>query len=169
MIAIVPKTARPMRQVRPTMSPLAVADRRDAVQRALDAGAVVVAELADALDDVVEVVARHFGVAERDLVALVARLREPAEVHARFPGARHDCQVRSGRPSMMRRENREQIFEIIGHFVLVLSALRLICGGAFDGFRGRKGFIDIFQCMHLLTRWVAGGSRYGAGPCRASW
>ena len=51
MMATVPKTARPTRQVRPTIAPLAVADRRDAVQRALDAGAVVVAELADALHD----------------------------------------------------------------------------------------------------------------------
>ena len=57
---IVPYTARPTRQVRPTILPAAVADAGDAVQRALDAGAVVVAELADALDHVLEVVLGHF-------------------------------------------------------------------------------------------------------------
>ena len=50
------------------------------MQRPLDPGAVVVAELPDALRDIVEVFARDFGVVEGNLVALEARLRQPTQV-----------------------------------------------------------------------------------------
>ena len=59
----------------------AVADGRDAVQRALDPGAVVVAERADALDDVLDVPLGHLAVEEATSPVGEARLRPPAEVH----------------------------------------------------------------------------------------
>ena len=59
----------------------AVADARDAVQRALDAGAVVFAELADARDDVLDVALGDLALAEHDLPAGEAGLRQAAEVH----------------------------------------------------------------------------------------
>src|SRR5262249_52110910 len=58
-----------------------VADAGDAVQRALDAGAIVVAELADVGDDVIEVGLGHFDVAEHHLPAGIARLRKAAQIH----------------------------------------------------------------------------------------
>ena len=62
-------------------APAAVADAGDAVQRALDAGAVVFAELADARDHVIDVALGYLALAEHDLAVGEARLRQPAEVH----------------------------------------------------------------------------------------
>ncbi len=81
---IVPNTARPTRQVRPTIWPFAVAYARDTVQRALDARAVVGGELADAGDDGVDVLLGDLRLAEDDLFAGIARLRHPAEVEDDF-------------------------------------------------------------------------------------
>ena len=92
MMAMVPKTARPTRQVRPIDPALAVADRRDAVQRALDAGAVVVAELADAAHHVVDVF-----LADGDVGELVSRARGSAPP-ARAPGP---CTTSSRPPSAL--------------------------------------------------------------------
>ena len=58
-----------------------VADAADAVEGALDAGAVVIAEVTDVLDDELEVLFRHFFVAEHDFAAGVARLGQTAEIH----------------------------------------------------------------------------------------
>src|SRR5262249_28279654 len=62
-------------------APLAVANRRDAVQRALDAGPVVVAELADPRDDVLDVLGGDLAVVERDLPPGEARLGRASQVH----------------------------------------------------------------------------------------
>jgi hypothetical protein len=59
----------------------AVADGRDTVQRARDARAVILAEGADAVGHVVEVLARYVVVAEKALGVAVARLGQAAKVH----------------------------------------------------------------------------------------
>ena len=82
MISMVPKTARPTRQVRPDDLAAPIADGADAVERALDAGAVVIAERADVIDDVLDVLLVDLAV-EQDLLAAAAeaRLGSAAEVH----------------------------------------------------------------------------------------
>src|SRR5690606_14829489 len=60
---------------------LAVAYRRDSMQRAFDAGAVVGAELADGRDDVIDVGAGHCLVGEVDGAPREARLGQASEVH----------------------------------------------------------------------------------------
>ncbi len=70
-----------MRQVRPTISPLAVADRRDAVQRALDAGAVVVAEMTDAPFNIGEVVTGDVITGNGKLVLMEAGFRHTTKIH----------------------------------------------------------------------------------------
>ena len=96
-MSIVPKTARPTRQVRPTTLPARLRMARDAVQGALDAGAVVVAEGADALDDVVDVGLDDLPVEEHLLAVREARLRAAPEVE------HHLEQVRAVRRSRCRR------------------------------------------------------------------
>ena len=60
----------------------AIADGADAVQRALDAGAVVVAERADVVDDVLDVLLGHLALEQHLLAAAAeARLGRAAEVH----------------------------------------------------------------------------------------
>jgi hypothetical protein len=54
------------------------------VQRPLDAGAVVVAEVADPFDDVVQILGRNRLGPEEDLAAGQTRLRLAAEVHDDF-------------------------------------------------------------------------------------
>ncbi len=54
-MAIVPKTARPDATGQADHAALAIADRRDAVERTLDARAIVVAKVADASDDELDV------------------------------------------------------------------------------------------------------------------
>ena len=76
MISIVPKTARPMRHVRPTILPLRLRMARDAVERPLDAGAVVVPERADVVDDVLDVLLGDLALQQHRLAAAAeARLR----------------------------------------------------------------------------------------------
>ena len=60
---------------------LAIADGGDAVQGALDAGAVVRAEIADVADHLLQVVTRRLVRAERELRVGEARLGQAAEVH----------------------------------------------------------------------------------------
>ena len=96
MIAIVPKTARPTRQVRPTIAPVAVADRRDAVQRALDAGAIVVAEMTDAPFNVGEVVAGDVIAGDGKLVFMESRFRHASEIHARSQSTHHVTDLAGG-------------------------------------------------------------------------
>ena len=88
------------------------------MQRALDAGAVVVAEIADAADDVFEIVLRHLHVAERRLAAGEARLRLPAEVE-------HDLQqlvlidALAQRPDDVRRQRLQHRVQVVGDQLLV--------------------------------------------------
>src|SRR5205085_421670 len=63
---------------------LAIANGRDAVQRALDAGAIVVAERADALHDVVDVFLGHRVGRQQHLAPGQSRLGLAAEVHHHF-------------------------------------------------------------------------------------
>ena len=74
MISIVPNTARPMRAVRPTILPLRLRIARDAMQRPLDSGAVVLAERADVVDDVLDVLVGHLAL-EQHLLAAGAETR----------------------------------------------------------------------------------------------
>jgi len=80
MIAIVPKTARPMRQVSPTTIParLRIAEMRWRVR------SIILAEVADVLDDVFEVFARDVGVVEFDFAPVVARCGLPPEIEDQF-------------------------------------------------------------------------------------
>ena len=68
----------------PNHSPAPIADGGDAVQRALDARAVVLAKGADALDNVQDVVARHGIGAEDGLASRIPRLGLPPEIHYDF-------------------------------------------------------------------------------------
>ena len=61
--------------------PCPVAERADAMERPLDAGAVVAAELADVADDGGDVLGGDLAVAQDLLAAGEPRLGEPAEVH----------------------------------------------------------------------------------------
>src|SRR5690606_7892514 len=61
-----------------------VADAGDAVERALNAGAVVVAEFTDVRDDVLDVALGHLPFAEHDLPAGEPRLRQAPQVHDHF-------------------------------------------------------------------------------------
>ena len=63
---------------------LAVADGRDAMQRALDAGAVVLAEIAHVLDHHLQVGQRDLVLAQHHLAVAKARLRQAAQVHHDF-------------------------------------------------------------------------------------
>ena len=78
---MVPKTARPTRRVRPTTSSLAVPDGGDAVEGALDAGAVVRGEHAQLLDHVVDLFDPDRIAAQLHHFVREARLRRAAEVH----------------------------------------------------------------------------------------
>src|SRR5262249_14444879 len=62
-------------------APGPVSDSRNAVQGALDSGAVVVAKSSDALGHVVEVGVRDDVAAQDDLTARIARFGLPAQVH----------------------------------------------------------------------------------------
>ena len=79
-MSMVPKTARPTRQVRPTMRALAVADGGDAVQRALDAGAVVVAKFPNPPDSKRQIVSRDHLLTENDVALWKASRWNPPEI-----------------------------------------------------------------------------------------
>ena len=115
MISMVPKTARPTRQVRPTTLPIAVADGADPVQRALDAGAVVVAEGAHVVHHVLDVLGRDLAIDE-DLLTTGAPetgLRSATQVHDDLDDvgqARHLPQT----VGELRRQGVEQGLQVIG-------------------------------------------------------
>lgn len=135
------------------------------MKRSLDARTVVTAELPNALRDICEVGTRHFGITERDLIALVPRLRAATEVHDDFQEGIAIAKF-SQRRLDVRGENRKQIFEIIGHFMLVLPTLIRRLGCAFDRFRCVKGNVDIFQSSTFLpAEWLGapGTARARAG------
>src|SRR4029078_365000 len=96
----------------------AIADETDAVQRALDAGAVVIAEIADVVDHELQVVFGDLFMAEHHFAAGGAGLGQPAEVH-------HDLKQvgaafgRAQRLDDARRESIEQQVEVIGDDLFV--------------------------------------------------
>jgi hypothetical protein len=98
---------------------VAIADGRDAVERALDAGPVVVPERADVLDDEGDVGVVDLALQERYLRVGEARLRASTEVH-------HDLDerllLRQGVDGVddLRREGREQGVEVVDRFPLAV-------------------------------------------------
>ena len=62
----------------------AVANCRDAMQRARDASAVILAEHADAVDHIVDIVLRNLVIAQEPLMATIARFGQPAQIHNNF-------------------------------------------------------------------------------------
>ncbi len=83
-MSVVPYTARPTRQVSPTILLTAVADGRDAVQRALHPGAVVRVECTDALDHVVDLLMRDLSLAEHLFTVHITGGRQPPQVQDHF-------------------------------------------------------------------------------------
>ena len=101
---------------------VAVADGADAVERPLDAGAVVVAERADVLDDEGDVGLVDLALEERHLRIREARLRPPAEVHDDLDEGGPVRQGMDGGDDLG-RQGREQRVEVVDRFAL---AVRLI-------------------------------------------
>ncbi len=118
--------------------------QRDAVERALDAGAVVVAEVADVVDDEVEVVFGHLAVAEHDFAAGVAGLGQAAKVH-------HDLEQAAAHLRRLepfpegRRQRRQQEVEVIGDDALGKDADRFVCHLAWHRVR---------TCPGRLLQWI---------------
>ena len=80
MISIVPKTARPTRAVKPDDLTRTIANRRDAMQRLLDARAIVGTERRQARDDLLQILLGHEVIRQEDEVVDVARFRRPPEI-----------------------------------------------------------------------------------------
>ena len=97
--------------------PAAVADRADPVERALDAGAVVVAEAPDVLHHVRDVGVGDLTLEERDLARRIAGLGLPAEVEDDLDQGRAVGQGRD-RLDDLRRQRREEDVEIVGGCLL---------------------------------------------------
>ena len=99
---------------------VAVADRADAVERALDARAVVVAERADVVHDVGDVAIADLAIEQRDLGRRVAGLRPAAQVQ-------HDLdqglavRQRMDRLHDLRRQRRQEHVEVVHRLALALA------------------------------------------------
>ena len=111
----------------PDDAPRPVADRGDAMQRALDAGAVVVAELADVVGDVLQVGGRNGMVCEQYLASrhaslgLAAQVEDDLEQLARVDAlVQGPCQVRRQRT----REQLDFLIPVRGTRRLRLTGLR---------------------------------------------
>ena len=129
-----------------------VADGADAMERALDAGAVVVAEGADVVDDVLQVGLDDLALEEHGLAAAAeASLRAPAEVH-------HDLdQVALRRQGLqggdeLGRQGGEQSVEVVGHLAELGASARA---------RGRSRLIAPSCIGRLVYRLVHRGSFIG--------
>jgi hypothetical protein len=92
--------------------PAAVADARDAVERAFDPGAVIVTEIPDALDNVFEVLIGDFAAAEHDFTPGIARFGEAPKVHHNFE-ERGAPFIAAERFDDMYRKRFEQQIEVI--------------------------------------------------------
>ena len=90
------------------------------MERPLDAGAVVVAERADVLDDVGDVRLGDLALEEAHLRIREARLGPPAQVHDDLD---ERIAVRQGvdRGDDLRRQRREQGVEVVDRFALAIS------------------------------------------------
>ena len=93
----------------------AVADGADAVERALDAGAVVVTERADVVDHVLDVLRLDLAV-EQDLLAATAEagLRPAAEVHDDLDDAAYALEGAHALADLGRQRLEERL-EVVGH------------------------------------------------------
>jgi hypothetical protein len=88
------------------------------VERAFDAGAVVVAEIADVVDHELKVLFGHFFMAEHDFAPRVAGLRKTAEVHDDF----EEVNAALGfvqRLDNARRERLKQQVQVVGDDLFV--------------------------------------------------
>ena len=122
----------------------AVADARDAVQRALDTGAVVFAEMPDALGDIVEILAGHVHLTKQGFAVAIARFGSPTQVQ-------HDLDqvgavvLRFQGPQDGRRQSHQDLLQVIGNFLFAVGAAhqRVVAGrdGAADGTAGEVGII----------------------------
>ena len=88
-----------------------IADRGNAVQRALDTGAIVVAERADPVGDVNEILSRDIDIREQDLLVRVPGFGNPAQIeHDLDQTAAMRLSRRSpDRLRNMRRQHRQKI------------------------------------------------------------
>ncbi len=113
MISMVPKTARPDAAGEAHDLAAAVADGTDAVEGSLDAGAVVLAERADVVDDVLDVVRPDLTI-EQDLLATTteARLRAAAKVHHHLDDAAHVIELTHALADL-RRQRIDERLEVI--------------------------------------------------------
>jgi hypothetical protein len=110
-----------------------VADGADSVERALDAGAVVLAERADVVHDVLDVTVDDLAL-EQDLLpaAPEARLRTAAQVHDHLDEIPIGGQLLDGGDDLG-RERGEECVEVVGH----LPTLDAGHGFSFPARRGR--------------------------------
>ena len=107
--------------------PRSVANGGDTVERPFDAGAIVVAEVADALGRMGKIVTRDVGDGEHHLLVLEARHRLPPEIHDDLDQAAPGMLVlqRHHRPGDRGGQHSQQIVDRIGDLGLVaLAAFR---------------------------------------------
>ncbi len=98
-----------------------IADRADPVERALDAGPVVVAKAADMLDHKVKIRLDDLAVQEPHLRVRKARLRPTAEVHHHLD-QRHAIRQRVDRIDDFGGQGGQERVEIIDRFAVTLCA-----------------------------------------------
>ena len=98
---------------------VAVADRRDAVERPLDARPVVVPEAPDVVDDVGDVRLGHLPVEEDRLAVREARLRATPEVEDHLDELGLVGQGVDGRHDLLRQRAEEQV-EVVHRFAVAV-------------------------------------------------
>ncbi len=113
MMSIVPKTARPMRQVRPTTFPARLRMALIRWRVALDPGAVVVAEDADVIHDVADVGLGHLALEEHLLPVGETRLRAAAKIHHDLEQVAAVGERAQPRHDLL-RERRHQVVQVVG-------------------------------------------------------
>src|SRR5690606_22851989 len=96
--------------------PGAIANRRDAMQRALDPGAVVASEAPDALGDVGDILARHLTVGQGDLTLPEAGLWNASQVEHELNevGQRIGFSGFVQRALQVGRQDGDQFVEVVG-------------------------------------------------------
>ena len=135
---------------------LAVADGRDAVQRPLDAGAVVLAERADAGGDVLDVfVGDGDAFAQPDDAAVgEARLGVAAQVHDDLDQALRDGRPCSSARAQRRRQDLQKLGQVVRDAQLVRRQRRRLAGRPGRLIGGAVGVAQGFVSFGLLFRRV---------------
>ena len=106
----------------PDDPPLPVANARNPVQRPLDPGPVVIGKLANAFDDVVDVLVADLAVAQNQLIVGEAGLWQPAQVHDDFKQLVRPVGLAEGMRDV-RRKNVQQDIKVVGYLLLRQSTL----------------------------------------------